>query len=42
MDVNYWNDFAHEYDNTVIDAFTYGRANMIAKIIGRFASRLRL
>jgi SAM-dependent methyltransferase len=41
MDVNYWNNFAHEYDQLVIDAFTYGRANTIAKQIEQFASRDR-
>jgi 2-polyprenyl-3-methyl-5-hydroxy-6-metoxy-1,4-benzoquinol methylase len=38
MDVNYWNGFAHEYDDTVIDAFTYGRTNTIIKTIEQFAS----
>lgn len=37
MDVNYWNNFAHEYDEMVIDAFTYGRSNMITSAIERFA-----
>jgi 2-polyprenyl-3-methyl-5-hydroxy-6-metoxy-1,4-benzoquinol methylase len=38
MDVNYWNDFAHQYDDMVIDAFTYGRSNMLARTIERFAA----
>jgi 2-polyprenyl-3-methyl-5-hydroxy-6-metoxy-1,4-benzoquinol methylase len=38
MDVNYWNNFAHEYDDMVIDAFTYGRSNMITATIERFAA----
>jgi 2-polyprenyl-3-methyl-5-hydroxy-6-metoxy-1,4-benzoquinol methylase len=38
MDVNYWNDFAHKYDDLVIDAFTYGRSNMVTAAIERFAS----
>ncbi|MBI2759161.1 MAG: class I SAM-dependent methyltransferase [Chloroflexi bacterium] len=38
MDVKYWNDFADEYDEFVIDAFTYGRSNTIAATIERFAS----
>ncbi len=24
MDVNYWNEFADDYDEYVIDTFTYG------------------
>ena len=38
MDINYWNDFAHQYDDMVIDAFTYGRSNMVSAAIDRFAS----
>ena len=38
MDVNYWNEFAHEYDEHVIDAFTYGRAKTVGQQIKRFAS----
>ncbi len=38
MDVNYWNAFAHEYDDMVIDALTYGRSHLISKTIERFAS----
>ena len=38
MDINYWNDFAHQYDDMVIDAFTYGRSNMVTGTIERFAS----
>src|ERR1700690_668477 len=38
MDVNYWNDFADQYDDMVIDAFTYGRSNMLSGVIERFAS----
>jgi SAM-dependent methyltransferase len=38
MDVNYWNEFAHEYDDHVIDAFTYGRSKTVGQQIKRFAS----
>ncbi len=38
MDVNYWNNFAHEYDDLVTDAFTYGRSNILAEVIQRYAS----
>jgi SAM-dependent methyltransferase len=38
MDANYWNDFARQYDDMVIDAFTYGRSNMVTGAIERFAS----
>lgn len=38
MDVNYWNEFAEEYDEHVIDAFTYGRSKMIGQQVKRFAS----
>jgi SAM-dependent methyltransferase len=38
MDVNYWNEFAHEYDEHVIDAFTYGRSKTVGQQIKRFAS----
>jgi SAM-dependent methyltransferase len=38
MDANYWNDFAHQYDDMVIDALTYGRSNMITSAIERFAA----
>lgn len=38
MDVNYWNDFAHQYDDMVIDAFTYGRSNMLTGMIEGLAS----
>jgi len=38
MDVNYWNNFAYEYDDMVTDAFTYGRSNTIAAQIERLAS----
>jgi len=41
MDAKYWDDFAHEYDDTVIDAFTYGRTNIVKEIIERFASPKR-
>ena len=39
MDVNYWNGFAHEYDDVVTDAFTYGRSNTLNAAVERFASR---
>jgi SAM-dependent methyltransferase len=39
MDVNYWNRFAHEYDQLVTDAFTYGRMNAIGEQVQRYASR---
>jgi SAM-dependent methyltransferase len=38
MDVHYWNNFAHEYDDMVTDAFTYGRSNMIPAAIEGFAA----
>lgn len=38
MDVNYWNGFAHEYDDVVTDAFTYGRSNLLAAAVERFAA----
>ncbi len=38
MDVKYWNDFADQYDEFVIDAFTYGRLNTIAATIEKYAS----
>ena len=38
MDVHYWNEFADEYDEHVIDAFTYGRSKMIGQQVKRFAS----
>jgi len=38
MDVHYWNEFAEEYDEHVIDAFTYGRSKMIGQQVKRFAS----
>ena len=38
MDVKYWNQFAHEYDDFVIDAFTYGRTHMVGEQIKRFAA----
>lgn len=38
MDVNYWNDFADDYDEHVIDAFTYGRSQMIGQQVKRFAA----
>ncbi len=38
MDVKYWNDFADEYDEFVIDAFTYGRLNTIAATLEKYAS----
>jgi SAM-dependent methyltransferase len=38
MDVNYWNQFADEYDEHVIDAFTYGRSKMVGQQVRRFAS----
>ncbi len=38
MDVNYWNEFADEYDEHVIDAFTYGRSKTVGQQIKRFAS----
>ncbi len=39
MDVNYWNSFADKYNEMVTDAFTYGRSNIIAAAIDRYASR---
>lgn len=38
MDVHYWNEFADEYDEHVIDAFTYGRSKTVGQQIKRFAS----
>lgn len=38
MDVNYWNEFADEYDEHVIDAFTYGRSGTVRLLVERFAS----
>ena len=38
MNAKYWNDFAHKYDDMVIDALTYGRSNMVTAAIERFAS----
>ncbi|MCA1899274.1 MAG: methyltransferase domain-containing protein [Chloroflexi bacterium] len=38
MDVNYWNGFASEYDEYVIDAFTYGRSETVRRMVERFAS----
>ncbi|MBI3738123.1 MAG: methyltransferase domain-containing protein, partial [Chloroflexi bacterium] len=38
MDVKYWNDFAHKYDEQVTDALTYGLSNTLANVIERFAS----
>lgn len=38
MNANYWNNFADKYDDTVIDAFTYGRSRMITLVVERFAS----
>lgn len=38
MDVNYWNEFADEYDEHVIDAFTYGRSKTVGQQVKRFAS----
>ncbi|MBI3174568.1 MAG: methyltransferase domain-containing protein [Chloroflexi bacterium] len=38
MDVNYWNEFAHEYDDHVIDAFTYGRSKTVGQQVKRFAA----
>lgn len=38
MDVNYWNEFAHEYDEHVIDAFTYGRSKTVGQQVKRFAA----
>lgn len=38
MDVNYWNRFAHEYDEVVTDAFSYGRSKVIAEQVDRYAS----
>ena len=39
MNAQYWNDFAHAYDDTVTDAFTYGRSNTLANIINRYSSK---
>ncbi len=38
MDFKYWNDFADEYDEFVIDAFTYGRRHTIASTMENHAS----
>jgi len=38
MDVKYWNDFAHQYDEQVTDALTCGRSNTLTNVIERFAS----
>jgi SAM-dependent methyltransferase len=38
MDMNYWNRFAHEYDDVVTDAFTYGRSNTLTSAVERFAA----
>jgi SAM-dependent methyltransferase len=39
MGEEYWNEFAHEYDEFVIDAFTYGRSHAVGQQIKRFAAR---
>src|SRR5512143_3485814 len=39
MDEEYWNEFAHEYDDFVIDAFTYGRSHGVGRQIKKFASK---
>ncbi len=38
MDKKYWNDFADNYDEMVIDPFTYGRSNVISAAIESYAS----
>ncbi len=38
MNVNYWNQFANEYDDIVTDPFTYGRSKIIPDVIERLAS----
>lgn len=38
MDEEYWNGFAQEYDDYVIDAFTYGRSHEVGRQIKKFAS----
>lgn len=38
MDEEYWNGFAQEYDDFVIDAFTYGRSHAVGQQIKKFAS----
>lgn len=38
MDEEYWNGFAQEYDEFVIDAFTYGRSHEVGKQIKKVAS----
>jgi 2-polyprenyl-3-methyl-5-hydroxy-6-metoxy-1,4-benzoquinol methylase len=38
MDMNYWNNFAHKYDDMVIDAFTYDRSNIVSSTLEHFAS----
>ena len=38
MDEEYWNGFAQEYDEFVIDAFTYGRSHDVGKQIKKHAS----
>jgi SAM-dependent methyltransferase len=38
MDEEYWNGFAQEYDEFVIDAFTYGRSHDVGTQIKKYAS----
>lgn len=38
MDVEYWNAFAHQYDEMVVDPFTHGRSGLIERQIEQFAS----
>jgi predicted TPR repeat methyltransferase len=38
MDRSYWDEFADEYDEFVIDAFTYGRTHTVGQQIKKFAS----
>src|SRR5574340_130231 len=38
MDEEYWNGFAQEYDDFVIDAFTYGRSHTVGNQAKKYAS----
>lgn len=38
MDEEYWNGFAQEYDDFVIDAFTYGRSHTVGQQVKKYAS----
>jgi SAM-dependent methyltransferase len=38
MDVNYWNAFALQYDEMVVDPFTHGRSSLLARQIDKYAS----